>query len=486
MLLEKLYSDFITHTGLTDSTYKSVFLNISEILERVKEISLKSISYTDSSEGSKPSVFDFGNMKTVPSYVVDVFKNIFLNYYALPRGAVAELALSYRGVPFSIINDHTGTIIPNEIEFIQDYKIFNMFILDNPVYDVFSPFDSEFGFIESFKPDMTDIFPPLKKKFENSFAKEHVIEKNEHEGSVASVQLTVENIQQKIRDALGRVEEIGKIRERLQQERYTLFSGINSREALLLERDKLSIEGSTLHESAEAYLTKVNKVKSVLRSVDAELSDQELRGNTKQEDIDFLRESKIRLENEKTSLENTILSFNTFIKENSDKMRDIQSKLSAIENYTTNDVDVMDQKIKQLDSEQDDLYGILIGLEAELRNQKKALDERSLNFEKAASYSEMTIQNVENTAIVGHLSSPRQPSSVITVANYLRQYYAYVCTVLSKSIIDEQPDIPVPTAQAVASKLVMVRAFGLYFDKIFSSVDFADNRIGRVIPITRD
>ena len=35
MLLEKVYTDFVAHTNLTDSIYKSVFINISEVLNKI-------------------------------------------------------------------------------------------------------------------------------------------------------------------------------------------------------------------------------------------------------------------------------------------------------------------------------------------------------------------------------------------------------------------------------------------------------------------
>jgi len=102
---------------------------------------------------------------------------------------------------------------------------------------------------------------------------------------------------------------------------------------------------------------------------------------------------------------------------------------------------------------------------------------------KPSTYLDMAVTDVEDSTIIDHLSTPLQPRAVITVLNYLRYYFAYYATLITRDLTGQAPSESIYRLQAVACRLALTRAFGAYFNQIFSVDSFADNRIGKVIGI---
>ena len=336
---------------------------------------------------------------------------------------------------------------------------------------------------ENLKTDVKNIFQPLKRRFEQSGAVEFVREDSISTNKVADIQFNVEGLKNKITEVLNKLENIRKDRDNSFLYRNKLFLGVNSREGMLADIDKYSVEYETLQETKQEYERKLEKIDLMLSSIEVELNDAAEKEGI---DTDFLIQKKMVFEKEKFSLEKSISDFNEFLIDLSNKVKDISSNLSEIENYTTNDIEVSDSKIKSLNEEQENLYGILVGLEAELKHQQGLLADSSLSIEKSQSYSDMTIANVENSAIISHLASPSQSVSVTTVLNYLRYYFAFNATQISNIILRDKPEMDVYTAQALAVKLTFIKNFGIYLNQFFSVVDFTDNRIAKKILIVKD
>jgi len=485
MLLEKVYDDFVKHTGLIDSVYKTVFVNISGILSRIQTISWDYLKY--SSDSGSDTKYTFKDISKVPRYVIELLQNAFKNYYTLPQDTEVEIGVSIGAAPYKIINTDSGTTIPPELDFISKYELYDMFILNKPVYDLFGAFDDEFRFILSFQTSVRDVFHPLKKKFEQSETVSYVLENNVSQSKVATAQLHVETLQKKIQEILNELEFCKKNTVTLTDSRHKIFIGVNSRESFLMEKEKYDVEYITLKQTKDGYDEKRIKIQSVLSDIEAELSDATARkGQAAPELIDYLVRKKVTFERELVSVESSLHDFNTFLNDLSTKIHDIAISLSQIDGYTTNDITTLDDQIAAAQRRQDDLYGILLGLETELKHQQRTSEDLSIKSEKASSYGDLTIQNIENSAIVSHLATSLNPASVITVINYLRYYYAYYTTQIANDLITANIDLDINIAHAVASKMYLVRCFGLYFNQMFSAVDFADNRIEKVISIVKD
>jgi len=482
MLLEKVYDDFIKHTGLIDSVYKTVFINISSILTRIQSISWDYLKYSTETE---ETAYNFKEIAKVPRYVVELLQNAFKNYYTLPTNTVIEIGVSIGNDSFKVINSASGTQVPPELEFIDKYELYNMFILDKHVFDLFGSFDEEFKFTRAFQTSVKDIFHPLKKKFELADTSAYVLENDVSYNKIADTQLNVATLQNKIQEILVDLDSLRKKTEILSDSRNKIFTGVNSREALLLEKEKYGIEYATLKTTKEGYDEKRSKLKTILADIDAELSDLTSK-NASKELIDYLVRKKVTFEKEMVSVEASLIDFNSFLSDLVTRMQDITTILTQVDSYTTNDVESLDAQIKAAGERQDDLYGVLVGLETEMKHQKKIAEDMAIKNEKASSYGDITIQNIENSAIVSHLATALNPSSVITVLNYIRYYFAYYATQIANDLLLAHPGLDVAIAHAVAVKLVLVRCFGLYFNQMFSAVDFADNRIVKVISIVKD
>lgn len=483
MTFEKVYDEFVKYTGLSDSVYRSVFSNVFEVLNKLKTISWDYLEYKDSSGGS--TSFVFSQMQKIPRYVVELFQNVFKNYYTLPANSEVILCVTVDNIQYKILNSSEGTVLPKEIEFIKKHNLYDIFILGNPVYDLFSEFDSVFSFVQNFKSSVHDVFLPLKKKFELDAANEFVNVSGVSQSKLADTQLNVEGIQNRIKELLERVDFLRKERDQLIISRNKIFIGVNSRESLLLDRDKYSMECETLRETKKTYEDKLDKLTSILNTIEADIADAEIK-QIKNSDIDYLVKKKVIFEKDKFSIAKSISDFDGFITDLSGKLKIITENLESINEYSTNDVETLDSKVASLNAEQDNLYGILIGLESELKHQKRLLEDSAMSIEKSKTYSDISIQNIENSAIVNHLASALHPTPVTTVINYLRYYFAYHATQIANSILSENSNMDTYLAQAVAVKLTLVRNFGIYLSQIFSAVDFADNRIEKTLIIVKE
>lgn len=483
MLLEKIYKDFGKHTSLTDSVYELVFLKIKEKLDFVGSITWLYLEYTDVERGDVKR-YDFLKHTSVPSYIVELIYNVFESYYTLPEQITVTIGILKNNVASLIVSTSKGTIIPLELQQLKDDNLYKLYFLNTDVYDLFGEFDTLFDFLENMKSNPSGVFPPLIKKFESDHGKDQVINNELTPSNVVSSQLNVEKIQEKIREILAKVDTIRQQRDKTIVDKNDIFSKVNSRDSVVFEQEKISIEYKTMRETYDIYQQRLNKVNDVLKDIEAELTDSVNFGENSPEREVFINK-KIVFNREKESLANYLLDVHNVMTNITNRFNEINSSLQLVESYSVNDVNVLDKKIKDLDKEQDDLYGFLISLEGQLKQQKNKMESDSFRIERAASFENMAIQEIENTAIVSHLASPLQPAAVLTVINYLRYYFSYYSTIISKKLISENVDIDVYTAQAIATRIVLTQYFGIFFNTVFSFASFVDNRIKKLILIQK-
>jgi hypothetical protein len=370
--------------------------------------------------------------------------------------------------------------------FLKDLNLFSIFIVDRPVYDIAGAFDQEFKFMDSFKTPVTDVFQPLRKKLEKADAIVQTAHNSLNINTVANTQLQVENLRQKINDLLPKIELIRKTRENCFKDKHSVVTGVNARETLMAEKEKLTMELETMSRSHKMSQTKKDKLEEVIKEIDKVLVDlshgmEGIVSPTAKEYID----KKLLFKQEIDYIDTSLADYKRIISDLAIRIKSITEELEKIDGYTTADTEVIDNKITRLNKEQEELYSILTGLEGALKQQTDLLHTSSVKLEQADSYMNAAVQNVEDTAIVSHLSTPAQPISVTTVMNYLRYYYFYHSTLIAKDLLTAY-DTDVYTAQAIACKLVLMRNFGLYLHQMISYAEFMDNRLGTVISIVKD
>ena len=76
--------------------------------------------------------------------------------------------------------------------------------------------------------------------------------------------------------------------------------------------------------------------------------------------------------------------------------------------------------------------------------------------------------------------------TITTVINYLRYYFCYHATIFADGMLTKYPDINTYIIQALASKLVLAKQFGIKFKNIFSTIQFNDDDVERVILIVKE
>ena len=490
MLIEKVYDDFVKHTRLTDSVYKSVFVKISEVLEKIRLIKWESLAYTvESPDGGENSVFNFNEIQEVPVYVVELFRNVFENFYEIPNNVTVSLKLQYAGVSYEIVAQGLTTTLPDEIKFIKDYRLYDLFLVNERVVDVFNEFDKTFSFIEQFKTDSKQIFAPILKRFENTSAAVQMAEDGLNEQAVTSTRLIIENLTTRRNDILKKLREMDTKKNELIEQKNKLTTNVNSYDYLIAEKEKLTVEAETLSASKKDYEGKVGEADHILKAIELGISDMNALPDDhpqKATELNFYLKKKTMFERERTSIQASIKDIDGLLTDISNRLRDIIQQVEMVEEYSSADIEVLKNKIATLEAESDDSYAVLMGIGNELHHQQQLLDNEALAIAQGGTESDATIQNIENANIVDHLATPEQPASITTVAKYLRYYFAYYTNSIADKLLTERVTIDGSIAQAMGAKIVLCRMFGVYFEQIFSAAHFIDNRIAKLIRITKN
>jgi len=474
MLLEKMYNDFITNTGLTDGVYKAVFINIGEILETLQNIQFHSLTYTTGNGDKHPTDF---NSKQVPGYVIEMIFNLFDRFYSLPEKSSVELSLSYKDTLYTIVDTNGIVTVPEELRFFSENKLINFFVVDNKTYDIFDEFDKLFSFVykkAGFTRDTRSIIPELKKAFEKEHALVEAIDSGIDNNSAEVSQAMLAKIKQNRVDAIEQLTEIENNYEKLLQSKNSLLLCLKSKESLYAEKNSLQIEYDSIKESLEEYRSKIIKVEKTLEEIDTSLSGLELGDD----EIEFLKDKKVRFIDNKNSLLSIFQDIKNNLEELSMRMKQIDGKLEKVGSITDNDRLTLESQLQDLDHEKDRLTSIIAASEAEITKLKSQFGTELSTLSNAA-------YPVDKSIIVKQLSQPSQPISVITVMNYIKNYFAYVTHSIALSLVDQFPNYNPNELQIIAARLTLVKGFNLYFKHVFSSFMFADDRYERVIKIVK-
>jgi len=485
MNLNTIYKDFCTHTSLSDQVYENVFKKIWGVLGSINQIKWLYLTHKNKIDNTTET-FNFSTSETIPVYVLDLIKNAFGDYYTLPRSVVVIIALQYNNVEYQIVSTSYGTEIPEEIKFIKEYDLFNFFCIINPVADLFSEFDVVFDFTKNFKPSLDGIFPALEKKFKLKDIHKEASEGGLTNKEIATTEFTIEELQKRIKDILSEIERIRRERDILSSNLNNINVGVSSRSSLLDEKQKLTIEYRNLKDSIRNYENRKLEFINILGSIDSEIRFSLDRPQNTKYDIEYLKSKKKIFEGEKTSMDQSILDTSKFLHGLSLKLDSISSELNKIEGYDVADINNITISLRTFNQEQDKLCSILVSLENELKVKQKTLMDKNINSEKYKTYTDLTISNVENNSIVSHLSSAVQPTSITTVVNYLRYYFCYHATLFADGMLTKYPDINTYVIQALASKLVLAKQFGIKFKNIFSTIQFNDDDVERVILVVKE
>jgi hypothetical protein len=161
-------------------------------------------------------------------------------------------------------------------------------------------------------------------------------------------------------------------------------------------------------------------------------------------------------------------------------------ELQRIEMYKDTDISSIENRIVELNAEQDRLFKELLGFESKLKNLKSKSLDKQLKFEQSQTYVDATINNIESNTIVNHLSSSLQPLPVTVISNYLRYFFGYYTTIVSTDLMKMFPNNNIYVVQALATRIVLVDYFGLLLNNFFSVFPIDNPRIKNVLLITKE
>lgn len=475
MLLDKVYTDFVIHTNLDDGIYKTVFIKISEVLDSIKDIKWQRLSYA---VGDQETITDFTSHLSVPLYVLEIIQNLFHRFFTFPDKSHIQLDLEYKNQNYSIISDDNNIIIPEQIQFIQELSLFKLFLVVTKAYDIFAEFDKLFSFVDDFKLKINSVYEPLLKQFETQTTKESVDVGLLSSKSIYGNQSFIENLKQKRKDLLNTIEVLVKEREELIKDKNNISKILNACHGLEFEYSTLKEEYEELKRLHNDYIQKFDKVLEVIAEIDTELAGLNIDPKLNRDEIEYLKEKKSTFVFEREQIELASKDTKNLLETTEVRLKEINAKLKKASAYSQDDITILVDKIQEYEQRKNDLEMELISVENEIKHQtsKAATDSSKLESISHISVFPSGIKNFSKD-IVEHLSNPLQPTSVTVVMNYLRYYFAYHTTNIASKLIHDYGDTNPLLLQTLASRLVLVRCFGVYYNNVFSLIDFSDNRV---------
>ena len=470
MILSNLYENFVRDTNLSNNTYKTVFSKISESLERIKGIKWHSLSYE---YGESKFYVDFNQQPEININTSEILTNIFDNYYTFPKDSVATIGLEYNNIPFQITYNN-GLVIDDRIKFIKTDSLFNFFIQNRKVNSLYEEFDRYFKFIDNYRLYPNTIPPQLIKRFENRSAEEIVTLDNEVQSKVLDNQLLIEKLQSQQKAVMIELDKKQESFKELSDRKQAVIFSKNNIASLVSEKDRLANESSITLEQENDIKIKLTKIENLLKEINLAIQDN-VDFNNVGIDIDLLKDKKIYFEREQSYLSSNLASVQKLSSQLQINLTDISKKLAEAESYMKDDVNMIDKNLHEIDRSREELYTTLESITSEIKNYKNKIAADSLIIEKSKSLMDEGIADIERQSITESIMSPMQPSYITTVVNYLRYVFVYEAEKMKQSFKTDD--------NVIVSRLVLTDVFGLYFQNMFSSIDFKFNRHDSLIKI---
>lgn len=469
MRLANTYQAFIEHTGLVDSVYKSVFMQISGFMDRIDKVSFQSFTYT--TDGKK-FFWDFTEGSKVPLYVTEMIRNLFENSYSLPNNCSLSLAYSYDNKACVITSDMADY---GELEFIRTYKLCPYFFSEKGIYDPISAFDELFMFMNIMCHEKTMLIPELQDIFRG--AKEASDMAMEEKETIDELHRQIEHLKGKCK-TLQQENELHQIKLMTVQDYISESKVASDKIAELQQRldntiteyEQAYLRYTEISESYAKTVETITKLDIILSSDRGEYSDEDLRfyaekKNTLQSYADKVRLSEQRLKNQLS-----------YLKVNRDALQKEISDLGAAS--IVNKVAANGKSFTELQEVITRNESLVVSYQAQIHqlNDKIALIDREDPAKKA-------ITDIDT--FMGKLFSLGYSKPVAVVINYLRNLFVYK-VMLSTELLEKQHvyknygPYEIPISQLVCVRKELKALFNLNIKPHFSIVSIDSNTISIV------
>jgi len=483
MRLQKIYEDFLAHTQLEDSIYKTVFIQFDEVLNMISNLKWIHLKYT---VGTQTEEVEFSENKPVPLYIIEIIHNTFYQFFSFPDGCVVELIVEFEGIEYKIYSNNNQTTIPEQLMFIKNLDIFKYFLVTKPVYDIFNEFENLFSFSEQFRTKIESIYGPLKDRFAERETKKEIDIGTISKSSIADSQSLVEVLKKRRKELLNTIAVLVSEIEAVSTDQKKISGVLRVISGLDHDKKIYVAEYNGLKLKLEEETTNFNSVLDIISKIQVELdglysSVPEIQATPEfKKEIKYLLDKKEVFKKQQDNLMRSTKGIKDLMDSTNIVLNGITDQLRKANAYNVDDINVLEDRLNELNKKKENAQIELLTVENEIKQHVSKTNMDSVKMEKIPirqATSGEALNEVSRREIVSHLNNSLQPNSITTVLNYLRYYFAFHVTRIASELESRTEGIESAMLQAIASRLVLVRCFNMYFNNMFSLIDFADNRI---------
>jgi len=456
MILDKIYTDFLSHTSLADSTYKSVFVKIQDVFDKLNSLKILSFYYRLNEDHIS---VDFTTIRdAVPVYVVDLIDNLFEKSYTFPENSEARLDVLYQGSKTSIIQKNNVVEIPVELKFIETMHLFPFFCILKSQLTLFDEFDRLFKFLE-FKQPLRSVYGPLKQLFERSDNAQRIDSGSLTTTTSVSYAIIAEDLQNKKEALVKELEALKEKRTAVATAKNELLQFARFKDTYNSEYLALNEEHKTLFFAKEELEKKVAAINHVMVEIDDKLANQ---STLEAADTEFYKNKKTYLLEKRGLLDAQIQQTQSLLTTTKVRIEEIKAAFTQAEKFSEFDLKESETTVQRLDREIERYYDEIQSVEISITKAKQA----GVASEIAVSSSSLSaIDTVSLQTIPDHLAKPDLPSSVTVVKNYLKYYFVYHADKLVKERGTMQNSV------LEGSRLALLTYFGFDPCLVFSRED---------------
>lgn len=407
-----LYENFTNDTGLSNPVYGSIFNKISQVFNSIRDLRFDSIHYNN---GDKQSTISLDSITTSLN-VIETIHNIFNSYYTLSKNTTVTLKVTYDGNQYNIIFDGGKTNIPDEVVFIKDYNIFDMFSQVKDFNSYYTEFDRYFKFLENFKSGNKDAVQYLETLFKQRELGDIQLPKKIKavSNSIDSLKMQQSELLKELEDKQGETAEIEK-RKR------NAVSSKHNYTHILLEKQKVEDEYNYVNIEYTEIISKLDKVEKLLNTIDIEIKNY-VDFNKDGVDIEFLKEKKNIMLKDKESLILSKLDYEGLINTLKAQLNDFNTKYNNAEIGMAENPEELSKILEDLTHDKENIFHKLEALTEEIKVKSNREKTNLFKISENEQIMNTDISFESKEKIVDFLSNV---DFTTIVQRYIREYYVF-------------------------------------------------------------
>lgn len=457
-----MYKQFVEHTQLIDGVYKSVFIQIDEILAKIASLRFVKLTYTLE---AKNYTWDFADTSVaIPVYVGEIIKNLFENFYTLPSNSCITLQVEFEGTQY-IIEAHGEEIsIPEDLKFIKQYELSPFFFVEQGVYEPIAEFDRYFKFMDIMSKNHSFLIPELQSMLETENDVKDTIY-NTEELSVNELQSIIMNLKKAGIDAKSKIDSLILAQDKLMQEITTKTVCTRNLQSIQSEHDTAQEELTSLAEQYKELANTHTSVTSTIALINAELHNTTVADTS--EDTKYLREKCFTFNNRLATITESMTQLTGFMDTLADKLKRLKLQMQAADTSVGTSLESLNNKLTQLQQSISKEEALAASYDAKIR-------ELSQDISTKLTPSKNSVV-VDSDVLVSKLATVGYSKPILIVYNYIRNVFAYEVSKLivansAKPEYKKYNDFAIIIVQLVSMRETLKNILDLTVQSYFSIV----------------